>query len=512
MATPHRYWRLALPDSAAGDVFAVQALLLRDQVDGPDRCGSGMALCSAADEGFPAAEAFDNEYDTSWKTTGAATAWLGYDFGVGNAYAIVDFVIGTSYTYTTATPGEWVLEWSDDGSAWTELADWQPAPPGDWSLDPYAYRRQVVAGAYWIPSSTGLWWDTSDPPRVPTTVATVPGATLGWSGTVGFGPVVRPLPGATLPLTPYASTLGPLVLTLPGARLPVSTPVLGWRDFEFPETRLWWDTSDPPRVPTTVATVPGATLGWSGTVGFGPVVRPLPGATLPLTPYASTLGPLVLTLPGARLPVSTPVLGWRDFEFPETRLRWTKYTPLSAWELPVGKCPVYFLTLTGAADSLDDVTMPMASFDARVKSGDPSYLQAVVPDAYTYAAAILARINGDLTVRRGYLQDNGDYLTAEIARVHLDTVADDRGPMSASVSLSGTRQDTNTAPKSLNLYGVTYRHAGTGARRVRCTPDTFLRAGDTAVFPELDESMEVGSIAYTVSPGREQMELTEASA
>ena len=430
MATPHRYWRLALPDSAAGDVFAVQALLLRDQVDGPDRCGSGMALCSAADEGFPAAEAFDNEYDTSWKTTGAATAWLGYDFGVGNAYAIVDFVIGTSYTYTTATPGAWVLEWSDDGSAWTELADWQPAPPGDWSLDPYAYRRQVVAGAYWIPSSTGLWWDTSDPPRVP----------------------------------------------------------------------------------TTVATVPGATLGWSGTVGFGPVVRPLPGATLPLTPYASTLGPLVLTLPGARLPVSTPVLGWRDFEFPETRLRWTKYTPLSAWELPVGKCPVYFLTLTGAADSLDDVTMPMASFDARVKSGDPSYLQAVVPDAYTYAAAILARINGDLTVRRGYLQDNGDYLTAEIARVHLDTVADDRGPMSASVSLSGTRQDTNTAPKSLNLYGVTYRHAGTGARRVRCTPDTFLRAGDTAVFPELDESMEVGSIAYTVSPGREQMELTEASA
>ena len=238
--------------------------------------------------------------------------------------------------------------------------------------------------------------------------------------------------------------------------------------------------------------------------------------------------------------------------------------PSFSWAVPIGTRPqtIYSLTLTGAADATTDVVLPMASFQTRLSyeqqpsqeatrdSGDPPgymvpaepvlvvvddwwvlrypagtvwtttytpalrvYLQAVVPDPATWAAAVAARPNGQLVISRGVRLADGSETYAEISRADLETIADDRGGVNASLSLQGNRQSELPTAKSRNLTGVHYRRTGSGLRQYRCTPDNFLMPGDTAVFPELSgESITVGRISYAVSAAREQMDITEAEA
>jgi hypothetical protein len=185
--------------------------------------------------------------------------------------------------------------------------------------------------------------------------------------------------------------------------------------------------------------------------------------------------------------------------------------PNTAWSTDAQSQTIYRLTLTGAADATTDVVLPIASFQARLSTGEESYLQVVVPDVLTYSAAVTARANGQLVLSRGVRLADGAETLAEIARVTLDSIAEDRGGNSASITLAGYRQITNTTPKTRDITGVSYRHTGTGERRYRCTPDAFLVPGDTASFPELGESITVGAISYAVSAAREQMDLTEAA-
>lgn len=176
---------------------------------------------------------------------------------------------------------------------------------------------------------------------------------------------------------------------------------------------------------------------------------------------------------------------------------------------PLSGIKIYRLILTGDGDATTDVELPLANFSGRLRDAEESYLQAVIPDAYSYADLIADRPNGDIVISSGVRFADGTTQFVEIARANLESIADDRGSRSASVTLSGHKQSTNQAPKSRDMSGVTYRHGGSGTKRYRCTLDPNLRPGDTAVFPNLGESIIVGTIQYIVDPRREEMELTE---
>ena len=190
--------------------------------------------------------------------------------------------------------------------------------------------------------------------------------------------------------------------------------------------------------------------------------------------------------------------------------------PTWVWDLPTGVLAqtIYRLTLTGAPDATTDVELPLESFQGRIRADDAqSYLSVVIPDAYTYAQAVADRPAGELVLRKGVRMASGAEMLAEIARVSLDEISDDRGGNSASLTLTGWSAIAAGASKTRTLTGVSYRHGGSGLRRVRASFDTFLRPGDTAVFPELGgESLTVGSLSYTVGPLQEVMEITEAEA
>lgn len=168
---------------------------------------------------------------------------------------------------------------------------------------------------------------------------------------------------------------------------------------------------------------------------------------------------------------------------------------------------IYRCTLTGAADSLDDIVLPISSVQARYRNGADSYLQVVVPDAGTYSDAITARLNGQIVIDRGVRFIDGTEQLVELLRVDLETVSDAWGGANRSVSISGHATTTTTVPKTVTLEDVTYEASGTGKTRYRSTLDLNLRPGDTAVFDA--QSIVVDTLSYTVGTSREVMEITE---
>jgi len=169
----------------------------------------------------------------------------------------------------------------------------------------------------------------------------------------------------------------------------------------------------------------------------------------------------------------------------------------------------YYLTLTGSADGTTDIEIPMSSFQARRRSGEPTYLQVVIPTT-DYADKIADRANGNIQIDQGYVQD-GELLQREtIIETDIDTVRSDKGGNNQSVTLTGYKQQTFEG-KSVTLTGSTYRSVNGGKITHRVSrPNIYLNPGDTVTID--DDTFEVGVMNYSISPRRFTLEVTEADA
>ena len=177
---------------------------------------------------------------------------------------------------------------------------------------------------------------------------------------------------------------------------------------------------------------------------------------------------------------------------------------------PLITATTYTLVLTGADDALDDLALPMSSFQSRLRTDGENYLSVVIPNAGEYIDGIAARPNGDLVISRGVRYTDGAVTVTEILRVNLETIRDDRGTPTWSATLTGHKSASVGTPKTVALMGVTYRAQYSGARHLRADLDNTLRPGDTATWG--DDSFTVGEISFTVSPALAVMEVAEAAA
>lgn len=167
---------------------------------------------------------------------------------------------------------------------------------------------------------------------------------------------------------------------------------------------------------------------------------------------------------------------------------------------------LFFFTLTGGPNGLTDVEIPIESFQARHRSGKPTYLAVTIPDP-SYSSEISTRPNGQLVVRMAKVNQGAIYHSEEILRVNLEEIRPDGGGRNKSITLSGHSTETFIA-KIVALQGVTFRTGSVGKRRFRLAiPDIFLRPGDTATYE--GESILVDSITYSVSPRLQMMEIAE---
>lgn len=166
----------------------------------------------------------------------------------------------------------------------------------------------------------------------------------------------------------------------------------------------------------------------------------------------------------------------------------------------------YFCILTGTADGTTDLTLPMASFQARRRSGDPTYLSVVIPTV-DYADEIAARPNGTLKIQQAYEQNGVIKQTETIMETTLDEVNPDEGGTNQSTTLTGYSTSTYSV-KAVTLTGVTYRSTRAGKYHYRLArPYIFLNPGDTVTFSDDGVSFVIDTMSYFINPTTSTIEL-----
>lgn len=170
---------------------------------------------------------------------------------------------------------------------------------------------------------------------------------------------------------------------------------------------------------------------------------------------------------------------------------------------------LYYFTLTGSADGVADITIPMSTFNYRLRDGDPGYLQVTLPGV-EYADAIAARSNGEMVVEMAFAVDGVEHHREELARIDLEEIRVDEGTTSRTITLTGHRTESWSA-KIVTLAGITYKAEYGGKRRVRCAePDMYLRPGDTVRVGS--ESWTAGYVQTVIGNRVKWMEVVEADA
>lgn len=169
----------------------------------------------------------------------------------------------------------------------------------------------------------------------------------------------------------------------------------------------------------------------------------------------------------------------------------------------------YLCVLTGAADSLPDLTLPISSFQTRM-GADPFrvYLSVILPNADAYIDAINARPNGKLKVTRVYNYLDGSFQVFTMAEATIDSISTNQGGQSGVTgTLSGSENMTAVTAQAVTLYDPITRSSDAGRRRYRCRIDPRLRPLDTAIIN--GESFIVDGVIHIIDPQTAIMEISE---
>jgi hypothetical protein len=170
----------------------------------------------------------------------------------------------------------------------------------------------------------------------------------------------------------------------------------------------------------------------------------------------------------------------------------------------------YYCTLTGAADGLADVTLPISSFQARKRTDQRDYLSVVVPGV-AYADAIASRSNGQIYIEMAYLLDGVESVREEIIRADLEKIDIHEGTRNRSITLSGYG-DGSMPARAASIRGSNYKATYSGSMSFRFPQaDPYLNPGDALTVLDTGDSMTVDQITYAISAGGAKfMEVREA--
>lgn len=165
------------------------------------------------------------------------------------------------------------------------------------------------------------------------------------------------------------------------------------------------------------------------------------------------------------------------------------------------------LTLTGAANGTTDALLPAASVQARLRSGSPSYLSAVIPYTGALADAITARPDGELVLEHLAVLSGGSETATEVCRVTLETIQPVISATSGSINLVGHKQTTNSSPTS-HAIRPTITSGQTTTRVWSCADcDPAIRPGDTVTYN--GQSLTASLISLQITPGSLQVQYSE---
>jgi len=140
---------------------------------------------------------------------------------------------------------------------------------------------------------------------------------------------------------------------------------------------------------------------------------------------------------------------------------------------------LYYCTVTGSANGLPDILVPIFSLRSRRRTGNPSSLQVVIP-GIDQRDDLVARTKGSIVITMAYKVGGYTVSSEEIARAHIKDIDVLKAGSGHTITLSGESDVTYTGGKVVPLSNVTYSSFVSGVRRVRMSvPDLNLTPGDT---------------------------------
>jgi hypothetical protein len=189
-------------------------------------------------------------------------------------------------------------------------------------------------------------------------------------------------------------------------------------------------------------------------------------------------------------------------------------TPILTWDISeaerITSNPIYICIITGAADGLEDIEVPIEFFSASINTGLPSYLTVVIPAVDEFEIEALARKNGDIVIYNGFRFSTGAEQVEEIARGTIASYQKSIGGRKASLVVSGYKDIPLGTPKERNAVKVSkFDMLATGKRTITAELDLFLRCGDTYIYGDGGtDYITVGTIEYTVNLRNAQADMT----
>ncbi|TWI68567.1 hypothetical protein LZ24_02540 [Desulfobotulus alkaliphilus] len=164
---------------------------------------------------------------------------------------------------------------------------------------------------------------------------------------------------------------------------------------------------------------------------------------------------------------------------------------------------VFVCVITGTANGLEDLEIPISSLQYRLYGHGGSYLSVVIPNAVQNTAAITARKGGQIVLYQGIRYADGSRDLAEMARAGKINIRHDTGGRNSSVTLTaGERLSFSFDPAIPKRSGPLISTAlqADGQTRIRCAPVFGLFPGDTVQTPQGNYVAE----RISVSVGRNQ--------
>lgn len=150
-----------------------------------------------------------------------------------------------------------------------------------------------------------------------------------------------------------------------------------------------------------------------------------------------------------------------------------------------------------------NIVIPISSASARIRSGDPTYMQVTVPDYYGQLSNINSRSDGDMYL---YKKIIGTGIWTLITWVDLENIYTYVGAKSKSIMLSGHRTYTNSSPTTVNLQD--YSYIGTTTKTsIRCSIINNPEPADTVIAGSY-ANITAEQITYTLNNNQATIEIT----
>ena len=155
----------------------------------------------------------------------------------------------------------------------------------------------------------------------------------------------------------------------------------------------------------------------------------------------------------------------------------------------------YLLTLTGIEDGLEDIVIPMSSFQILKRSGRPTYIQAILP-TLQYLDEVIARRSGQIKIQIAFKRE-GEFVGHQtIAAVAFDRLSWAQGKRSSSIIIDG-RKTVTYANKTIDLENARTVYGGDTIRCEVSSPALNIEPGDTVNIGE--HTFVADSISYYLS-------------